>query len=155
MKTLYLIRHAHTPAGTPDELRPLSDLGRQQAAAMGKRITKPDRILCSTAVRTRQTADLLANPTGAGKEAIQFERRLYESTPDAYLEVVGEMPDDVSVIWLIGHNWAITSVAQALSGDGRIQMTPCTAVKMVFEAPGWSQLREGNLRSAEVYFPEG
>ena len=154
MKILYLIRHAHTPAGTPDELRPLSELGERQAAAMGKFILRPERIICSTAVRTRQTADLLAHQAGATKEVFQFDRRLYESTPDAYREVVGEMPDEVSIIWLVGHNWAITAIAQELSGDGRIQMTPCTVIKMVFETSGWSQLRAGNLKSAEAYSPE-
>ncbi len=35
---LYLVRHADATPGDPDELRPLSDEGREQARELGERL---------------------------------------------------------------------------------------------------------------------
>ena len=69
MKTLVLIRHAYAlsalDAGvTTDELRPLSDAGRQKAALTAARLSRlnlqPDLILTSPLLRAVQTAQTVA-----------------------------------------------------------------------------------------------
>jgi len=66
MKKLYLLRHAMSRRGIrllSDYDRPLNDRGRSQAEAMGRYFQENafeiDKILCSGALRTRQTLDLL------------------------------------------------------------------------------------------------
>ena len=67
MKTLLLMRHAKSSWSEPglaDHDRPLNKRGKQAAPEMGKLLRKeglvPDLILCSTARRSRQTAEAVA-----------------------------------------------------------------------------------------------
>lgn len=67
MPTIWLIRHAESTsnAGEPTEhpaLIPLSAVGREQAAALARHIPRrPDRIIVSRYVRTRETAKPLVD----------------------------------------------------------------------------------------------
>ena len=67
MKLLTLLRHAKSDWGDPglaDFDRPLNERGRSDAPRMGKWMAVsgfvPDTVLCSTAVRTRETWALVA-----------------------------------------------------------------------------------------------
>lgn len=60
---LVIVRHAETEPGQPDELRPLTPRGREQARELGVRLRErglvPDAVVTSPLVRARETADLL------------------------------------------------------------------------------------------------
>ena len=70
---LYLVRHADATPGNPDELRPLSDEGREQARELGERMRDdgvvPDVVLTSPLLRARETGEALARATGSTSEA--------------------------------------------------------------------------------------
>jgi phosphohistidine phosphatase len=61
---LYLVRHAQAAPGEPDELRPLTREGREQARALGERLrdqnVHPDALLTSPLLRARETGGELA-----------------------------------------------------------------------------------------------
>lgn len=159
MKRICLIRHAHTPPGSPDESRELSEYGKQQARWMGGRladhVTAPDMIVCSPAIRTRQTAGLVSESFGMKGPDIRIERMLYESTLEDYLDVLKQIDEKASSVWLVGHNWAITALAQNLTGENRLDMVPCTAVWMVFEAEDWRFVCSANrLETTTIRPPE-
>jgi phosphohistidine phosphatase len=66
MKTLHLLRHAKSSWKDPaldDHERPLSKRGRETAKMIGAYLRRekirPDMVVCSTAVRTRQTLALI------------------------------------------------------------------------------------------------
>lgn len=79
---VYVVRHAH--AGDrgkwqgPDELRPLSEKGWRQAAALADRIGEVEVLLSSHYLRCRQTLEPLAKRLDL---PIQDEPRLVEGTP--------------------------------------------------------------------------
>src|SRR4051794_41324423 len=64
-RRLVLMRHAKSarPHGVPDEDRPLTGRGRRDAQAAGRWFAaegpRPDLTLCSTAVRTRHTWEIV------------------------------------------------------------------------------------------------
>ena len=64
---LFLVRHAEAAPGHPDELRPLTAAGREQARAVGERLATaaPDVVLSSPLLRARETAAAIARATGA------------------------------------------------------------------------------------------
>ena len=74
-KTLVIMRHAEAdmPWGTGDFDRPLTRRGREQAPAAGRWLLEhgavPEMILCSAALRTRQTCTWVAD--ALGDEAFQ------------------------------------------------------------------------------------
>ena len=59
---LFLVRHAHAHAGEPDELRPLSTSGREQARALGEQLAAsgPTLVVSSPLLRARETAAAIA-----------------------------------------------------------------------------------------------
>jgi phosphohistidine phosphatase len=69
---LYLVRHAEAAQLEPDELRPLTSTGREQARALGKQLAadgiRPDVVLTSPLLRARETGAEIAKATGSHAE---------------------------------------------------------------------------------------
>jgi phosphohistidine phosphatase SixA len=64
---LFLVRHAHAKSGDPDELRPLSARGREEARKLGERFAavEPTLVITSPLLRARETANAIAKAAGA------------------------------------------------------------------------------------------
>ncbi len=97
---LILWRHCDAEPGVPDDLRPLTPKGMDQAARMAQwlapRLPAACRILVSPAVRAQQTAQAL--------------NRAYRTTPElatgasvADVLEVAEWPDSEQPVLVIGH----------------------------------------------------
>jgi broad specificity phosphatase PhoE len=87
---VYVVRHADSGDRSkwdgPDDLRPLSEKGWKQAAALADHIEGADLLISSHYVRCRQTLEPLAERLGL---PIQDEPRLVEGTPfREFLELV-------------------------------------------------------------------
>ncbi len=119
-RRLYLLRHAKSSWKDPalaDHDRPLAGRGRRAAAAvadhMAERQAVPELVLCSTALRTRETYERLeAALEGA---PVHYERRLYAASADDLLERLRTVPDPISSVLLIGHNPGIEELALQLA----------------------------------------
>lgn len=146
MRRLLLLRHAKAepPEGFDDALRPLSGRGRSDAPAMGKAMTRagliPDLALVSTAVRTRQTWELVA-PNLGRPVSMREESGLYGAPDATLLDFVRRTADDVETLLLCAHNPGIERLARgfAKSGDPdairRIQKKYSTCGLAVIELP--------------------
>jgi phosphohistidine phosphatase len=112
---LYLVRHAKAADGTPDELRPLTNAGRETARSLGKQLAadgvRPDAVLSSPLVRARETADEIARGVGVQAEA---DNRL---APGA---TAGDVREAVAgrgeIVVVVGHQPDCGRVAAALGG---------------------------------------
>ena len=118
-KHLLLLRHAKSSwddPGVADHDRPLAARGRKAAKLIGARLrtdqTPISLVLCSPARRARETLDLVAPP---GK--IEIDDRLYGASADQLLQRVRQVPDDLKVVMLVGHNPAIHNLALDLLSD--------------------------------------
>jgi phosphohistidine phosphatase len=129
---LYLARHADATPGSPDELRPLSDEGREQARTLATRLKEegvaPDAILSSPLLRARQTADALARATGCRAEP--DERIAPGATAEDVRAAVESRGETVVVV---GHQPDCGRIAAAL-GDGT-EPAFAPAALAVFELP--------------------
>jgi phosphohistidine phosphatase len=121
-----LLRHAKSAwsqSGLDDHDRPLNRRGERAAEAMADHIVRnaprPDLILCSTAVRTRQTLAPLVHRLTVPAPPIALERGLYLASEDALLGRLRALTDEVGTILLIGHNEGIGELAENLAGSGR------------------------------------
>ena len=77
----------------------------------------PDVVLCSTAMRTRQTLDAVLSEWSV-EPAIEFEEGLYLAGPGDMLELVQSLDDAVESVLLVGHNPGTGVLAAVLSGGG-------------------------------------
>jgi phosphohistidine phosphatase len=120
---LYLVRHADATPGEPDELRPLSDEGREQARELGERMRDdgvvPDVVLTSPLLRARETGDALARATGATSEA--DERLAPGATAETLREAISGRGEHVVVV---GHQPDCGRIAATLSGGEEPRFPP-------------------------------
>lgn len=124
---LVIVRHAEAAAGTPDELRPLTPLGKEQARELGRRLRdelgEADAVISSPLLRARETAQAL----GLG-EAEPDERL----APGASVEDVRDAVDGRgSVVVVVGHQPDCGRVAAELGGDGVEPAFPPAGVHVV------------------------
>jgi len=118
--TLHLLRHAKSSWKTPgldDHDRPLNRRGRHAAQALGLHLQRlalvPDVVLCSTAVRARQTLDLLTPAIKPARIVLEFE--LYEADAAGLLAYLRKLSDAMACVLLIGHNPALHELALLLA----------------------------------------
>ncbi|HEY7196352.1 MAG TPA: phosphohistidine phosphatase SixA [Gaiellaceae bacterium] len=112
---LLLVRHAEAASGTPDDLRPLTANGREQARLLGERLrgegVRPDAILSSPLLRARETAALLGGELGV--DATVDERLAPGATAERVAEAAAERGGTVIAV---GHQPDCSRVAAALTG---------------------------------------
>lgn len=110
---LYLIRHAKAAPGHPDELRPLTPEGREQARLLAERIAaeRPEAVVTSPLLRALETAEVLARACGLEAEA---DERLAPgaNSADARAAAAGRGERVV----LVGHQPDLGRIAAALTG---------------------------------------
>jgi phosphohistidine phosphatase len=141
MVHLMLLRHAKsdwTDEGLLDKDRPLNPRGKKAAPEMAHWLEKqkliPDRILCSTAQRTRETLELMKGVWSAHPE-VHLIDRLYLASPQTILEEAMGHAAGAQSLLIIGHNPGIEMLATKLS-DEPCEMRTCTAV--IFQtSDGW------------------
>ncbi len=146
-KTLYLVRHAKSSWAEKhlnDFDRPLNTRGLQDAPMMGKRLhargVQPDFILCSTALRTRETCNLLTREMGLSMEAVEFNDRIYEAPTGTLLQLIQALQDTCSSAMIIGHNPSIGWLANTLS-DVRIDRMPtCAIASLSMDTSHWKDV---------------
>ena len=99
MKTVTLFRHAKSGEkdnpGIADFDRPLAGRGLKAAPKMGlamrKRKLKPDLILCSPSVRTRQTLTLAEAEAWDKQPDVRFDQRIYKASAQMLFKVLREL----------------------------------------------------------------
>ncbi|MCD0450605.1 histidine phosphatase family protein [Actinocorallia sp. API 0066] len=136
-KRLLVLRHAKAEAGfgLADHERPLAERGLRDTAEMGAHLRaeglRPDLVLCSTALRTRQTLEGL----GLDDVPVSFERGIY--TGDGYdlLTLVQITPAEVGTLLLVGHNPAVHELV-IITGNEPVAEFPTCALGVV-ELAGW------------------
>ncbi|MCC7533633.1 MAG: histidine phosphatase family protein [Bacteroidia bacterium] len=124
MKKLVIMRHAKALSGDNYESdfdRELSEKGKQDAAAMGKRLQaksfKPDFILCSAAKRTNKTAKIVATELGYAIENIEPDSELYAASAHDVLQILRQIADKHNNVILIGHNPTVTGLVGYLGNS--------------------------------------
>ncbi|WP_102959135.1 SixA phosphatase family protein [Mangrovicella endophytica] len=120
---LLVLRHAHAAWPSPgarDFDRALDDRGRADAVqlsdTLGVHQLTADRVLCSSARRTRETLDGIRAALPADMP-IEFCEALYAGGPDVYLAQARAQQGAASLM-VIGHNPAVEELALTLVGGG-------------------------------------
>ena len=122
---LILVRHAHSDPGEPDELRPLSARGHEQARELGEKLTAaaPSLVLASPLLRARETAGAIAKASGA---ELRIEERLAPgATAGDVLAAIDESGVGGTVV-AVGHQPDCSEIAAAL-GAGELDFAPAAA----------------------------
>lgn len=124
MPTLYLLRHAKSDWGDPeqdDHDRRLNPRGREAATRMGHYLAglsaQPELVLCSTAARTRETWALMA-PSLTTAPEVRYQPELYLASPRDIIDRINAIEDTPEALLVIGHNPGTEALALELPATG-------------------------------------
>ncbi len=148
MKLLLLLRHARaeraTP-GLPDHERALDARGRQDATAVGRLLLReqlvPDRILSSTALRARTTAQRAAESCCYEGEVLTSSR-LYLADCLELLRPLRELDPACARALIVAHEPGVGELLQLLTGERRTVSTAALA-RVHLPIESWKQLQPG------------
>jgi len=157
MRTLWLLRHAKASGserGRSDHDRPLEARGADDAERMGRHLAArgfaPQRTVCSTAIRARETLEHLVRGLG-GDLPSALDRDLYLASGAEIATLVRRVPDDVTSLLLVGHNPGMAELAAGLARGGdpeclaalRAKFPTCALAELRFDTERWRQLSGG------------
>ena len=158
MRELILLRHAHAESASPgqdDHDRALAARGRSEAVAAGQWLRErgyiPDRVLCSTARRARETLDLVQDAIGHGET--ERTDAIYEATPGD-LVALADTHREAPRLLLVGHNPGLEHLAALMSTgqSGDFRGMPAAGIA-VLELPADVALEPGAARLAAFWMP--
>lgn len=157
MLTLSLLRHAKSSwddSSLDDFERPLNKRGEAAAPRMGQFMAQhglaPDLILCSTALRARQTLDLVL-PRLPERPQVIYEDSLYLAAASVMLARLHRVDPKLRHVLIVGHDPGMQGLALELAGDGDPKLLQALSAKFPtaglavirFKARAWSKVAAG------------
>jgi len=143
MRTLLLMRHAKSSWDDPrldDHDRPLNKRGQRDAPRMGTLLQDegiiPDRIISSSALRARQTAELLA-PACGFSGGIDVTPNLYHADEQDWSGQIRQIPGETSTALCIGHNPGLEDFLATAVGH-YIRMPTAAIAQLALESDAWN-----------------
>lgn len=142
MKTLFLLRHAKSSwkdANLPDFERPLNHRGKRACETIGNYLKSkgiiPELIVCSPAVRARETLDRVMKAAKWTAE-VRYDQRIYEASGMRLAEVVAQIDADKKAAMLVGHNPGMEELLMLLTAETERMQTACVA-KIELKTTKW------------------
>ena len=137
MFELMLMRHAKSDwhSHMSDIDRPLNERGEQDAVRMGEYLSEnnlaPDRMIISSARRTKQTAELMLQNISLPDSNIIIDRQLYLAGTETITEIIELYANEGERLMVLAHNpgmdYMVSYLASSpppLSDSGKL-MTTC------------------------------
>lgn len=158
MKYLLLLRHAKSSwaeEGGSDHDRPLAPRGIHDAPLIGKALRKqkilPDIIICSTALRARQTAEAVLKAADISIEP-EYADSLYAASASAIISTVRSIKDTSRCALLVGHNPGFEEILERLTGKS---LTMPTGALACIQLPinTWEDLEDGEGSLKRLILP--
>jgi phosphohistidine phosphatase len=122
-RVLQLLRHAKSSwrdGGLDDRDRPLNARGHRAARLLAVHFARqpvPDLVLCSSALRTRETLEHIVRAY-VTRPPVSIEDALYLANARAVAARIEAVDDDVGTLLVIGHNPGLHELAAGLARHG-------------------------------------
>ena len=155
MKKLYILRHAEALPGGNDKERVLSPKGKQDALALGRVMKEknyvPDFVLCSPAVRTRQTLEEVLK--SLGDPITDYPGTIYNGTHSNLMMMIQATKDHYNSLLVVGHNPVVHELTALLAAQSssaslmnKLAMGYRPGTLSAFECPQeeWMHIQSGN-----------
>ena len=150
MKTILILRHAKSDWDANyvgDHERPLSTRGQKFSSRMGRYIANvgplPDLIICSTALRTRETLERVMHAGDFPPVDVRFDPILYMATYDQMMSCIAAVPDEMDTVMMVGHEPTTSLFAGQLIGSASIRFPTAALARIDLNVEHWSSCRTG------------
>jgi phosphohistidine phosphatase len=152
MKSLLILRHADAEIASANGLdiaRALSNLGKQHACALGRRMAdddiQPDAITCSGALRARETAELVAEH-GGWTPPITISEQFYNASVTDLSVCIKDQTRDVNQLCIVAHAPGVAELASWLTtpaDDLTLIYAAGTLAAIDLDINNWAELGSG------------
>jgi len=149
MKTLLVLRHGKSnwQAGyDSDAERPLADRGIAAAELMGRFLKQegqvPAKVISSTAVRARTTAEL-AIRAGQWECTASFTDVLYGASVNSVQDLLQTEDDAMPSLLLVGHQPTWSELIADLTGGASVRFPTAALARIDFEVDRWRDVQTG------------
>ena len=161
MKTLHLLRHAKSSwsdSELPDLKRPLKPRGKRACLLMIEPIWKAgcrfQHIYCSHAKRAVSTVKMFEKSLPPQTVSWEKDKALYTFDDDDLLHWLQQLDDEQPEVMIVGHNPALTLLANHL-GDLPIDNIPtCGYVQLQADIKRWQKLAAGCASTRHFLYPK-
>lgn len=163
-RRLIVMRHAKAePFAATDQARRLTDRGLAAARDVGTHLRdqrlQPDYALVSSAVRTRETWDAVAEAGGLTGCEVSFDDTLFTGSADVVVEALLAAPAEARTVMFVGHNPTAAYLCHLLDDSegnpdavsGLLQGFPPAAVAVLEVGVAWSDLAAETGRVVDYY----
>ena len=156
MLNLYLLRHGK--AANPDNYdkdydRPLNKKGIVQINQIGYKLqhqqNQPEQLISSSAVRTKQTAQIANHYLGI--KDVAYHDDLYLTSNEIILKKIQSEGKATSLLY-VGHNFGISDIASYLADDV-YQMSTGMLIHFAIDVHHWKEIGRGTGTVVEAYAP--
>lgn len=160
MKQLTLIRHAKSDwdnEALSDFDRPLNKRGQENVPLLTREVYNsgklpiPEKLLCSSAQRTKDTINLLQKFLSTKITEITFQKELYLASSETMENILSSVDNSYSHIAICAHNPGITDFVNNLTKEN-IYNVPTFGISYIhLEIHDWSEIfsARGELVSFE------
>ncbi len=145
MKLLTLLRHAKSSwndEDLSDHDRPLNKRGLQDAPVMARRLVEqsvePGLVLCSTALRARETLSLFTDVCALAGHQIQYVDGLYLASVGKLASIIAGAPAQVSHLMLVGHNPGLEDLLSKVTSRDDLTMPTCAMAQLRLASDGFN-----------------
>lgn len=153
-KTLFVLRHAKSSWAETDKRdkdRALKAKGISDiiniARAFGPKVQSLDLIITSSANRAVHTAILFAETIGFPHGNIRIEPAIYQADDQELIDMIKELPDELSSIMIVGHNPTLTYLVNRFVTSGIYEMPTSGLVGIEFSAESWKNISQHVVKS--------
>lgn len=148
MKTLLVLRHAKSSWDEPglrDFDRPLNGRGLRAAPLVGRYMRRqkiaPELILCSPALRARETVALVREAARLDAP-LRFDERIYEASAERLCEVISQIEERVNQAMLVGHNPGLEQLIFYFTNEEK-RMATAALAQVTLDVEKWGKTRAG------------
>jgi len=148
-KTLNLFRHAEAVAKESrqdDKTRDLTQTGIKDSLHIGNWFLEQnihfDLIVTSSALRAERTTEMAVQGMKSGNTKILSEDALYEASVRQLLEYINHLEDTYHNVLCVGHNPAISYLAEYLTKADIGDMATGSVAIIRFDLSSWKEVSE-------------
>ena len=160
MKTLYVMRHGKAEDGfdKTDYKRKLNSKGIKRSVKVGLKLKdrkgELDTIICSSSLRTVETAEIMADFFDFPQADIKKYNELYLAPVNVILEYVYSLDDSVSNVLLVGHNPGLSELIGSLSRQLTDYLPTSALIALKIDIDKWEEISNANTKIVFSLFPK-
>ena len=160
MKTLYVMRHGKAEDGfdKSDYKRKLNSKGIKRSVKVGLKLKdrkgELDTVICSSSLRTVETAEIMADLFDFPQADIKKHKELYLAPVNVILENIYSLDDSVSNVLLVGHNPGLSELIGSLSRQLTDYLPTSALIALKIDIDKWEEISNANAKIVFSLFPK-